>query len=108
MGKKDSVDLALRLTSKGSRIVIFGLCDKKDNIDVNLQELFLKEVSINFSYLNPFKFVNAIELLETHRVKVNHLISEKISLSDAENAFEKIRNSHFLKYQIINSKKEVA
>ena len=52
--------------------------------------------------------MNAIELLETHRVKVNHLISEKISLSDAENAFEKIRNSHFLKYQIINSKKEVA
>jgi L-iditol 2-dehydrogenase len=108
VGKTETVDLAIKISGKGSRVVIFGLSAKNDTVNINLQQLFLKEASISFSYLNPFKFNNSIELLSSQSIHVRHLITKKIPLSGVENLFKDILNSHFIKYQVINNNREAA
>ncbi len=77
VGKSESVELAVKLTSRGSRIVIFGLAPPDNNVSINLQYLFKNEVSILNSYLNPFTFKPAIDLLIGGKINVQKLITNQ-------------------------------
>lgn len=107
VGSKTTVELSIKLASKGTRIVIFGLAPKDQNIEINLQELFQNELKLVSSLLNPFTFENAVKLLVNDKIVVKNLISKKLSLENVPNVISN-SNSQFVKYQIINNFKEVA
>ncbi len=107
VGSKKTVELSIKLASKGTRIVIFGLAPKDQNIEINLQDLFQNELKIFSSLLNPFTFENAVKLLINKKIEIKKLISEKFSLENITDVISQ-SNSQFIKYQIINSIKEVA
>lgn len=108
IGRDDTVELSINLTSKGSRLVIFGLAPDHHNLTVNLQYLFYNEIKIINSFLNPFLFNDAIELIKNGKLKLHPLISKQITLEEIKEVFSINNNSRSIKYQITNNIKEAA
>ncbi len=102
VGKSETVEQAVHLAGKGTKIVIFGLAPSDHNITLNLQNLFRHELTIFNSYLNPFTFAPAIDLLVTGKVNVRKLISGRITLNDINSIFHNSSKSS-IKQQIINN-----
>ncbi len=102
VGKSATVQMAVQLARKGTRIVIFGLAPSDHNVTFNLQYLFHNELSILNSFLNPFTFSAAINLLVGGKVSVRKLISDRISLKNVNSIFNNTTNSS-IKQQIINN-----
>ncbi len=102
VGKNSTVQMAVQLARKGTRIVIFGLAPSDHNVTFNLQYLFHNELSILNSFLNPFTFNAAINLLVGGKVSVRKLISDRISLKNVNSIFNNTTNSS-IKQQIINN-----
>jgi len=102
VGKSETVELAVKLAGKGSKIVIFGLAPSDHNITLNLQYLFKNEITILNSYLNPFTFKPAVDLLIAGRINVQKLITNQVALKNVNNIFNNSINSS-IKQQIINN-----
>lgn len=100
VGKGNTTDLAIRLARKGGRVVIFGLSEKKDLLNINLQEFFLKELTVKGSLLNPFTFSRAVNLLINKKVQVEKLKPVLSSLENLENILSRPRDLTVIKYQI--------
>jgi len=102
VGKSETVELAVRLASRGSRIVIFGLAPLDHNVTLNLQYLFKNELIILNSYLNPFTFRPAINLLIAGKINVKKLVTNQIVLKNINKIFHN-RIDSSIKQQIINN-----
>jgi L-iditol 2-dehydrogenase len=100
-GNSSAVDSAIELSKKGSRLVIFGLASVNDSINLSLQNIFLKELTIKGSLLNPFTFSRAINLLINKKVEVEKLKPVVTNLDKLENILSQPRNLAVIKYQII-------
>lgn len=102
-GDKEASETAVKLSKKGGRIIIFGLASFKTFIQINLQEIFHKEISIKTSLLNPFTFQTAVDLLAQKKIKVDRFKINKISLKDSalKNLFTKKRDYSVIKNMII-------
>jgi 2-desacetyl-2-hydroxyethyl bacteriochlorophyllide A dehydrogenase len=100
VGKSESVELAVKLASKGSKIVIFGLAPSDHNDTLNLQYLFKNEISILNSYLNPHTFKAATDLIIAERINLQKLITNQIHLKNINNIFQNNVDSS-IKQQII-------
>ncbi len=102
VGKSDTVNLAVQLSGKGTKVIIFGLAPADHEVTFNLQYLFKNEIAIYNSYLNPFTFAPAVDLLVNGKVDVRKLISGRIALNDISSIFLNYSNSS-IKQQIINN-----
>jgi L-iditol 2-dehydrogenase len=102
VGKSETVEHAVKLAGKGTKIVIFGLAPSDHEVTFNLQYLFRNEILIFNSYLNPFTFAPAVDLLAAGKVNVRNLISERITLNEIHSIFHNYSNSS-IKQQIINN-----
>ena len=100
-GNSSAVDLAIKLSKKGSRLIIFGLASGNDSINLNLQNIILKELTIKSSLLNPFTFSRAVNLLVNKKVDVEKLNPVITNLDKLENILSRPRNLTVIKYQII-------
>ena len=100
VGKSSAADLAVKITKKGGRVVVFGLSEKSDYLNLNLQELFLKELTIKGSFLNPFTFSRAVDLLINNKISVEKLNPVVTKLNDLEKILSQPRNLTVIKYQI--------
>lgn len=101
VGNKLSVELSVKLSSKGTHLVIFGMAPFDHNIEMNLQYLFQNEISISNSFLNPYTFKPAVDLLVNKRINVKDLISQQVSLNNINNIFSHKHGSQLIKQQII-------
>jgi len=99
-GNSAAANLAVSLPKRGGRVIIFGLSEKKDSLNINLQDFFYKELSIKGSLLNPFTFSRAVELLTTGKVQPEKLKPVSFQLNELEMILSKPRNSSVIKYQI--------
>jgi L-iditol 2-dehydrogenase len=100
VGSSETVDLSVKLAGKGGAVIIFGLAPKEHEISLNLQSLFKNEVKILNSYLNPFTFASAIDLLINGKINVQKLISNQVSLREIITIFNNKGDSTSIKQQI--------
>jgi 2-desacetyl-2-hydroxyethyl bacteriochlorophyllide A dehydrogenase len=106
VGNKSTIENAIKIAGKGGKVIIFGLAPKDQTISLNLQYLFHKELKIFNSYLNPFTFKSAVDLLVNKKIEVQKLISQQIQLKDIPDFFSNHTNSSNIKVQLINHSKE--
>lgn len=106
VGNGKTVDLAVRLSGKGSRIVIFGLAPKYHKVELDLQYLFQNEIQIFNSLLNPFTFSAAVDLLIDKKIDVSKLITRKTELKNIKEIFHHQKDSGIIKDQIIINSRE--
>ncbi|MCF8261105.1 MAG: zinc-dependent alcohol dehydrogenase family protein [Melioribacteraceae bacterium] len=100
VGKKEAVELTVDLAAKGGRVVIFGLTHKNEKATFDLNKLFNKEIQINNSFLNPFTFQQAIDLISENKLPLSILISKQTEISSISDAFDSSENSFLIKQQI--------
>ncbi len=102
VGKKETVELSLKLAAKGGRIVIFGLAAKNETIELNLQELFRNEIKIHNSFLNPFTFDAAVKLLVSGKINLTGIPTSKVQLKDIKDIFNRVDHTRIIKSQVTN------
>ena len=106
VGDRSTIDDAFKIAGKGGKVVIFGLTPKDQSVTINLQYLFHKELKIFNSFLNPFTFQSAVNLLVTKKVEVLKLITQQIHLKEIPDYFSNNIVSSNIKVQLINNQKE--
>lgn len=100
VGSQGAAELSLQIPKRGGRIVIFGLSEKHDFININLQDLFLRELTIKGSLLNPFTFSRALELLIFHKINVEILNPVETTMERLADILSQPRKFSVTKYQI--------
>ena len=103
VGSKETVENAVKIAGKGAKVVIFGLAPKDQNVTLNLQQLFHNELKIFNSFLNPFTFKPAIDLLINKKINVQKLVTKQVYLKNISNIFSDNNFSSTVKVQIINN-----
>jgi 2-desacetyl-2-hydroxyethyl bacteriochlorophyllide A dehydrogenase len=99
-GNSRAAELAVSLPKRGGRVIIFGLSGKKESININLQNFFLKELSVKGSLLNPFTFPRAIELLINKKIQTDKLQPHLSPLEELNSILSSPRKSTIIKFQI--------
>jgi len=82
VGKPPAVEMAIRLAKKGGRIVIFGFSPESEKAAFSPFEVLSKELTILGSWVNPYTFPRAIELLASGKVDVRPLITTHLVLEE--------------------------
>jgi len=81
-GASSITQQCFKYAKKGSKIVVYGVCDSADKIEISPYEIFSNEYKIIGSFAQTHCFDRAVNALETGIVKVKDLISHKFSLDD--------------------------
>jgi 2-desacetyl-2-hydroxyethyl bacteriochlorophyllide A dehydrogenase len=102
-GNSKAAALAVSLPKRGGRVVLFGLSSKTDILKINLQDMFLKELSIKGSLLNPFTFSRSVELLVSNKIRADKLQPSLSPLEELKNILSSPRKSTIIKHQITNT-----
>jgi 2-desacetyl-2-hydroxyethyl bacteriochlorophyllide A dehydrogenase len=105
VGSKTTVDDAIKIAGKGGKVVIFGLTPADQSINLNPQYLFHKELKIINSFLNPFTFQSAVDLLVNKKIEVLKLITQQIHLNEIPDFFSNNVVSNNIKVQLINNQR---
>ena len=99
-GSHDAAELALTLPRRGGTAIIFGLSEKVDSVNINLQDFFLRELTIKGSLLNPFTFSRSVELLVSGKIDVESLNPVHDTIDNLKKILSQPRNYSVTKYQI--------
>ena len=79
---------AISATKTGGHLVAVGNLEK--NAEFDLQELVARELTFTGSYASSGEFRDAIELVDSGKINVEHLISDVMSLEAGAQAFDRL------------------
>ena len=88
-GNLNAFDSAINLVRKGGTIVMFGVPSKDASIDINMSNVYSKEITITTTYAaSDTDTKNALELIASGTIDVKSLITHKYTLEDSQKAFD--------------------
>ena len=85
-GVAETITQAPALCAAGGRVVILGVLAQGAKIDIEPFDLLFREISLLYSFLNPFTQARAAQLIASGTVQVAPLISRQIPLDHAVQA----------------------
>lgn len=80
---------AIRFAGKGATIMYFGLAAPEDSLPLKPDDIFKKELHITSSFINPYTFERAIQVLESKALDLESLITNIVPLDDIADVFTK-------------------
>ena len=86
VGSPATIAQAIDWAGKGATVMLFGLTGPDAEITVKPDVIFKKELRITSSFINPYTYSRAIELLRTGAVDVTTMIRNVIPLEELERA----------------------
>lgn len=89
-GSPIMIESCFKYAKKGSKIVIYGVCNETDRISISPYDVFINEYKIIGSFAQTHCYDRAINALETGIVKVKDLVSHSFSLDDYGKALETV------------------
>ena len=88
-GNLNAFNSAINLVRKGGTIVMFGVPSKDASIDINMSNVYSKEITITTTYAaSDTDTKNALELIASGTIDVKSLITHKYTLEDSQKAFD--------------------
>lgn len=87
-GSQRTQEQAVQLAGKSARVMFFGLSSPETKINVKPDDIFKKELTIRSSFINPYTFSRAIDILASQRVDVKSIITNVVKLEDIEKVFK--------------------
>lgn len=88
VGRPDTMKDAFTYAGQGGKILLFGLTEPDCEIPFKPYEVFRRELSITASYVNPYTHGRAAELVNSGKLHLKELISDRIPLDEISRAFE--------------------
>lgn len=98
-GRPDAIPQAVSMVKKGGTILIFSITNGPVK-ELQAVELYQKDISLIGNKGGYFEYGNAVELLQSGKIKVKELISHTFCLSDTPKAFDLAVNN---KSQVMRS-----
>lgn len=83
-----TMEQAVNLAGKGATVMLFGLTSPEDVLQIKPHDIFQKELDIRASFINPYTFSRAINILATGKVKTDGIIADIIPLDEINKVFE--------------------
>lgn len=83
---------AIGYAKYGAKVVIYGVCNEGDRIQLSPYEIFRKEIKIIGSFAQTHCFEQAIKLLENKTIKVDKLITHEFNLDEYGKALDILTN----------------
>lgn len=80
---------AVRFAGRGATIMYFGLAAPEESFPIRPDDIFKKELHITSSYINPYSFERAIQILESGTVELESLITNVVPLDNIADVFTK-------------------
>lgn len=90
VGNPHTQEDAIKFAGKKATVMYFGLVSPEDHISLSPDQIFKKELTITSSFINPYTFDRAIELLEMNRIDVTSIISNVLPLDEINQVFENV------------------
>jgi L-iditol 2-dehydrogenase len=88
-GAGPAIQQALRSVDRGGTVLFFAPAPQGVEVTIPLFELWRDEVTVATSYAaGPQDITEAIELLRARRVRVEEMITHRLSLAEAGRGFE--------------------
>ncbi len=101
VGKPVTATLAVELAGKKSTVMLFGLTDAEDTIEIKPFSLFKKECEIKASFINPYTQQRALDLIATGAIDVKSMIAGRIPLEDLPELLSDAKKRAAGKYVVI-------
>ncbi|MHA2074451.1 MAG: alcohol dehydrogenase catalytic domain-containing protein, partial [Candidatus Hodarchaeales archaeon] len=92
VGSLQTASEAIKYLNKGGEVLIFGVTEPKKSIDLILNNLYSKELSLFGSFTNPHENYQALEFLENKVLNASKLVSHELSLNRVEEGLMLLRN----------------
>lgn len=93
VGSAETMIDAFRYIGNGGQVLLFGLTAPDCEIPVKPYEIFQRELTVTASYVNPYTHGRAANLINTGKIRLSELISDRFSLDEINHAF-KIRGKN--------------
>ena len=105
VGSEKSLEMAYKSLKRGGEVISSGLSNPKKSFVINHVDLVVGEKVIKGSYLGsciPSRDIPAyIDLYNSGRLPINHLMSDKIKLNEINQAFDKLADGNVVRQLII-------
>ncbi|MCI8632930.1 MAG: zinc-dependent alcohol dehydrogenase family protein [Lachnospiraceae bacterium] len=82
VGKPATIEQAIEIAGKGSTVMLFGLTKPEETVMIKPFMIFKKEITIKASFINPYTFPRAKELIAGGKMDVSSMIYEKAPLEE--------------------------
>ena len=96
-GKVETAQLALELARRGGLVEFFGVCPIGENISVEPNKIYFKEMTIVGSYVNPHTFARSIGMLQSHKVRLDEFLLHRFPLDGVHEALQFQREGRTIK-----------
>ncbi len=91
VGTPETVEEALALAKRGGKIVVFGFSPEGAKATFAPFEVLSRELTILGSWVNPYTFSRAINLLAAKQIDVTSLITNRLGLKDILTGFDLLK-----------------
>lgn len=85
-GTRETAQLAPELSRRGGVVEFFGVCPIGDEIAIQPNDVYFRELTLVGSYVNPHTFPRAIAMLHSRAIRVDAFALTMFPLSDASEA----------------------
>ncbi len=96
-GRPDTASTALKLARRGGLVEFFGVCPIGVSIPLEPNAVYVNELTIVGSYVNPLTFSRAIALLQSGRVRVDAFTLHRFPLDGVHEALRYQRDGLTIK-----------
>lgn len=103
VGREDTVSLGLDLARRGGTVELFGVCPVGMKVMFEPNAVYLRELTIVGSYVNPHTFDRSIALLAENRISIEHFIIQRFPLDGVLEALASLREGKTIKSLITPS-----
>jgi len=87
-----ALDDAINMTRKGGIVMMFGVPSKGAKLDLDMNKIYSKEITLVTSYAaSDSDTKEALNLIESSQINVKQLITHTYSISDSQKAFDHAR-----------------
>lgn len=80
---------AIRFAGKGATVMYFGLASPEEGFPIKPDDIFKKELHITSSFINPYTFERAIQVLASGRIDVESIITNIVPIENITDVFTK-------------------
>lgn len=100
VGNPFTVKQALTIVDKCGTVVLFGVPQVDATVDLPLFDMFIKELKIVGSFINPDTHQRAVNMLSSQRIRIKELCTHSYSIDSLEEAIHKQMSVDSIKVMI--------
>lgn len=89
VGNIRTQEQAIQLAGKTATVMFFGLAAPNESFPLKPDDVFKKELTITSSFINPYTFERAMQVLESKTIELRKLITNVVPLDEINDVFTK-------------------